>query len=76
MLFSELYRARVRSRDGVLLGRVRAVHCQDGEIVQLGIGAGALLRRLSGRVREHRIAWDKVIEVRDGEVIVARTRGT
>jgi len=71
MLFSDLYGARVRSRDGVLLGRVRAIHCKSGRITQLGIGGGALLRRLDRRTRERRIAWEKVIELRDGELRVA-----
>ena len=70
MLFSELYGARVRNRDGALLGRVHAVHCEGGKITRLGVGSGALLRRLNRRARERRIAWDKVIALRDGEVIV------
>ena len=70
MRFSDLYGTRVRSRDGTLLGRVRAVHVRDGALTQLGLGGGALLHRLTRRARERRIAWDKVVALRDGEVIV------
>ena len=70
MRFSDLYGARVRRRDGVVLGRVRAVHVRDGKLTHLGLGSGALLLRLSRRARERRIAWDKVIALRKGEVIV------
>ena len=70
MLFSELYGARVRSRDGAVLGRVRAVHIRRGQLTQLGLGSGALLHRLTRRARERRIAWDKVVALKDGEVVV------
>ncbi len=71
MLFSDLYGARVRTRDGVVLGRVRAIHCRDGAITQLGVGGGAVLRRLTRRASERHVAWDKVVALGDGELIVA-----
>jgi sporulation protein YlmC with PRC-barrel domain len=70
MRFSDLYRARVRTSDGALLGRVRAVHVSDGKLTELGLGGAALLHRLTRRARERRIAWDKVIALKDGEIIV------
>jgi hypothetical protein len=73
MRFSDLYCAKVRSEDGLVLGRVRAIHCREGRITRIGVGSGALLHRLTRRARERHIAWDKVIGLRNGEVIVART---
>lgn len=72
MRFSDLYGAPVRSRDGAALGRVHAVHVREGEITQLGVGSGALLRRLTRRASERRIAWEKVVALVDGAVIVER----
>ena len=70
MLLSDLHNARVRSGDGKVLGRVREVHCAKGKIAALGIGPGALRRHFTGHGGGRRIAWEKVVEVKGGEVIV------
>jgi sporulation protein YlmC with PRC-barrel domain len=70
MRFSELYRARVRGRDGKSIGRVREIHCRDGEVTHLGVGAGALLQRLAGGRKDRRIPWDSVLRIRRGEIVI------
>jgi sporulation protein YlmC with PRC-barrel domain len=72
MLLSDLHNARVRTEDGKALGRVREVHCAKGRITALGVGPGALRRHFTGHGRGRRIAWEKVVEVKGGEVIVDR----
>jgi len=70
MRLAELYGARVRTRDGESVGRVREVLCKDGKVSWLGVGAGTLLQRLTGGRHGRRIAWDKVVEIGPGEVTV------
>jgi sporulation protein YlmC with PRC-barrel domain len=70
MLLSDLHNARVRTGDGKVLGRVREVHCAKGRITALGIGPGALRRHFTGHGGGRRIAWEKVVAVKAGEVIV------
>ena len=70
MRLSDLYDARVRDEKGKALGRVHEVHCKDGRVTTLGIGPGALLERLTGGSRGRRIAWEKVVKARRGEIVV------
>lgn len=70
MRLAELYGAPVRTREGKALGRVREVLCKEGKVTWLGVGAGTLLQRLTGGERGRRIAWNKVVEIGRGGVIV------
>lgn len=76
MLLSDLYGARVRSRDGAALGRVREVVCDKGAVTHLGLGAATWLERLTGRPRGRRIAWSAVISVKGRTIVVEPQVGT
>jgi hypothetical protein len=76
--FSELMGQRVRDRSGRSLGHVveaRAHWEMDGTIVldELLVGRRGLWRRLRGPGPDDRgIAWESVIEIDEGEIVVGR----
>jgi sporulation protein YlmC with PRC-barrel domain len=70
MRLSEIYGMPVRTRDGDSLGRVREIHCEQGKVARLGIGAGSLIERLTGSRKGRHVAWDDVLEIRRGEIVV------
>jgi sporulation protein YlmC with PRC-barrel domain len=71
MRLTDLHGARVRRRDGSVLGRVWEVHCKEGRVIALGIGAGGLLQRMAGgRDRGPRIPWEEVAQLRGREILL------
>jgi sporulation protein YlmC with PRC-barrel domain len=70
MRLSEIYGLRVRTKSGKDLGRIREVHCKDGQVTQLGLGTGSLLERLTGGRRGRRVAWEKVVKLGKKEIVV------
>jgi sporulation protein YlmC with PRC-barrel domain len=75
MLLTDLRHAKVRSLDGQTLGRVYEVHCDEGRITALVVGAGGLIERLTGKREGRRIPWDSVRELdKEGLVIATHTR--
>jgi sporulation protein YlmC with PRC-barrel domain len=72
--FADLYGARVRSRGGARLGRLRELYCRGGEVTHIGVGLRTLAERLTGR-GGHRIPWSRVAAIRGGEIIVEDADG-
>jgi sporulation protein YlmC with PRC-barrel domain len=73
--FADLYGARVRSRDGARLGRLRELYCRDGEVTHIGVGLPTLAERLTG-YGGHRIPWSRVAAIRGGEIVVDDADGS
>jgi sporulation protein YlmC with PRC-barrel domain len=71
MRLGELYDAPVRTEDGERLGCVHEVYAEGGRVVKLGVGAANLLERLLYRRRGKQVAWDDVVAIRDGMIVVA-----
>ena len=69
MLLSDLYGARVESRDGRSQGRVRELLCDGGEVTHLGVGAISWIERMTGGRRGRRIPWSAVV-ARKGDTVV------
>jgi sporulation protein YlmC with PRC-barrel domain len=67
--FADLYGARVRSRGGTRLGRLRELYCRDGEVTHIGLGLRTWAERLTGKGGD-RIPWSRVAAIRGGEIIV------
>ena len=70
MRLTDLNRAKVRTVDGKVLGRIHEVHCDGGEIVALMCGPGSFIERLTARKKGRRIPWEYVKKVTRGEVTV------
>jgi sporulation protein YlmC with PRC-barrel domain len=71
MRLGELYDAPVRTEDGERLGCVHEVYAEGGRVVKLGVGAANLLERLLYRRRGRQVAWDDVVAIEGGTIIVA-----
>ncbi|MEA3063184.1 MAG: hypothetical protein QOJ94_2965 [Sphingomonadales bacterium] len=74
MRLGELYDAPVRTEDGERLGAVHEVYAEGGRVVGLGVGAANLLERLLYRRRGRQVAWDDVVAIEDGTIIVAASK--
>jgi sporulation protein YlmC with PRC-barrel domain len=70
MRLSDLRDKEVRTLDGESLGRVHEVHCDEGRVTALMIGAGSLIERLSAKRAGRRIPWECVRKVSDREIVV------
>jgi sporulation protein YlmC with PRC-barrel domain len=71
MRLGDLYDAPVRTEGGERLGAVHEVYAVGGRVVKLGVGAANLLERLLYRRRGKQVAWDDVVAIEDGAIIVA-----
>jgi sporulation protein YlmC with PRC-barrel domain len=71
MRLTDLRDKKVRSLDGETLGRVHEVHCENGRVVALKVGAASLLERLTARKHGRRIPWECVLRVEAKEIVVA-----
>ena len=70
MRLGELYDAPVRTEDGERLGAVHEVYAEGGRVVRLGVGAANFLERLSYRRRGRHVAWEDVVAIKGGTIIV------
>jgi sporulation protein YlmC with PRC-barrel domain len=68
---TDLRDATVRTLDGKRLGRVHEVHADGGRIVALHCGAGSFVERLTAKTHGHRIPWENVCRIADGEIVVS-----
>ncbi|MFL6862437.1 MAG: PRC-barrel domain-containing protein [Allosphingosinicella sp.] len=75
MRLGDLYGAPVRTEDGERLGAVLEVYAKGGRVVRLGVGAANLIERLlpEGR-RGRQVAWDDVVALEGGKIVVARRK--
>ena len=70
MRLSDLYDAKVRTKDGKKLGRVHEIHVKAGEVTHLCVGTRSLVERLTGGKVGRRIAWEDVLEARKSGIVV------
>lgn len=70
MRLSDLRGAKVKTLDGEMLGRVHEVHCDDGRVTALMVGAGGLIEMLTAKERGRRIPWECVIKIGRREIAV------
>jgi sporulation protein YlmC with PRC-barrel domain len=71
MRLGEIYDAPVRTEEGERLGCVHEVYVEGGRVVRLGVGAANLLERLLYRRRGKQVAWEDVVAIQAGTIIVA-----
>jgi sporulation protein YlmC with PRC-barrel domain len=70
MRLTDLRDKPVRTLDGERLGCVHEVHCENGVVTALMIGAGSFIERLTSRPHGGRIAWGRVRKVEADRIIV------
>jgi sporulation protein YlmC with PRC-barrel domain len=70
MRLGELYDAPVRTEEGERLGCVHEVYAEGGKVVKLGVGAANLLERLLYRREGKQVAWEDVVAIEGGTIIV------
>ena len=75
MRLGDLYGAQVESERGEAVGRVFEVYAERGRVVALGVGTGSFLERLFGGGHGRRVAWDEVVAVEGGRVVVRGSEG-
>ena len=71
MRLSDLRDVKVCTLDGDRLGRVHEVHCDKGRIVAVTCGPGSLIERLTAKMHPRRIAWESVVKLDHGQLVVA-----
>jgi sporulation protein YlmC with PRC-barrel domain len=71
MRLSDLRNGKVKTLDGEILGRIHEVRCDHGRIVALMCGAPSFIERLTSRAHGRRIAWEEVVRVEKGVVVIA-----
>jgi sporulation protein YlmC with PRC-barrel domain len=70
MRLSDLRNCKLKTLDGKTLGRVHEVHSKGGRIVALTCGAGSWFESLTAKSGGRRIAWERVVRIADGEIVV------
>jgi sporulation protein YlmC with PRC-barrel domain len=68
---SDLNDKRVRTLDGKSVGRVHDVHCKDGKVTALKVGAASFIERMTARTHGRRIPWENVVKIERDRIIVS-----
>ena len=67
---ADLRNSKVKTLDGEILGRVHEIHAEDGRIIALICGARSFIEQLTAKSRGQRIAWERVVKLGKGLVLV------
>lgn len=70
MRLSDLRDKKVKTLDGVALGRVHEVHVENGRVVALTCGVGSLIERLTAKAKGRRIPWECVRRIEASGLVI------
>jgi sporulation protein YlmC with PRC-barrel domain len=71
---TDLRGKQVRTLDGKRLGKVHDVHCVDGKVTALMVGAASFIEQLTAKRHGHRIPWECVRKIEPDRIIATPER--
>ena len=74
MRLTDLQNKMVYTLDGERLGRVHEVHCENGVLIALKVGAGSFIERMTAKTKGRRVPWDQVAKVERERIVVRPQR--
>ncbi len=70
MRLTDLQNKTVYTLDGERLGRVHEVHCENGVLIALKVGAGGFIERMTAKTKGRRVPWVQVAKVERDRILV------